>query len=875
MKGVAVTEQLDHRARRAADGEGDAGATGESWIEASLARLGLDEKVSLLAGLDGWRTVPVPRVDIPSIKMSDGPNGARGNAEGRVTAACFPVGTALAASWNVDLLAEVGQALAAEAKTKGAQVLLGPTVNLHRSPLAGRNFECYSEDPYLSARLAVAYITGLQSQGVGACVKHLVANDSEFERMTISSEVAERPLRELYLVPFEAAVTEAGPWMVMAAYNRINGTYACENDGLLIDLLKHEWGFDGAVVSDWGAVHATVAAALGGCDLEMPGPARHFGDQLVVAVRDGSVGESLIDDKVRRVLRTIWRAGRLDRPDDIDETAVDLPEHRRLARRAATEGMVLLKNEPVAVERSAPLPSSPMLPLRTGPALRTLAVIGPNARVGVCQGGGSSVVRPHYIVHPLEAIIERAGEDMAVVYSPGCPIDRYRPEPDPGWFVPLDADGRGLRIDYFDSEDLSGAVVATRLVRSVSWAWWQPPPEVTDGTRFSSRWTGTFVAPTAGAWSVGVASLGRARVFVDGEERIDNWSEPVPGEIFFGAGSSEVTAAVDLEAGRRYDLRVEYSRGPERGPAAIHFGMTPPPADDPIDAAAAVARDADAVVLVVGTNSDWETEGSDRPSMRLPGRQDELIARVTAANARTAVVLNVGGPVEMPWAEAVPAIVQVWFPGQEFGHALADVVFGDAEPGGRLPTTFPVRYEDHPALFNYPGEDGRVVYGEGLFVGYRGYDRRRCEPRFAFGHGLSYTSFSYGPVSVDDEDAATVYARVEVTNIGERTGHEVVQLYVRPPGGRLVRPDQELKGWAKVMLAPGESRTVTLPLGARSFAAYDPAMRGWVAEAGPYEVAVGSSSRDIRSTMVLNRCETAVIRTTPSPGGFGPGRRSC
>lgn len=826
----------------------DATAERERWVEAMLASLTLEEKVTLLAGRDAWTTPPIERTGVPSIKVTDGPNGARGGGFGAVTAACFPVGSALAASWSTDVLNAVGGALAEEAISKGAQVLLGPTVNLHRSPLAGRNFECYSEDPYLSAALAVAYVSGLQAKGVGACIKHFVANDSEFERMTISSVVDERTLRELYLVPFEAAVAEAKPWAVMAAYNRINGTFACEHAGLLLGVLKDEWGFDGVVISDWGAVHATVDTAAGGTDLEMPGPAVHLGDRLVDAVRCGEVEGARVEDMARRMLRLVHRSGRLDHPDDPPEAATDRPEHRALARRAAAEGMVLLQN------RRLGQVGAPALPLVLGDDLKKIAVIGPNAEVGVFQGGGSSIVRAHYVVHPLEAIIERAGPTVEVLHESGGTIERYQPEPDTTWFTPIDDDGRHFRIEYFDSADLSGGVVATRNVRGVSWVWWRNPPlEITDRTRFSARWTAGFVPAVSGSWRLGLAALGRSRVRVDGIEVLDNWTNPRPGELFFGAGSVEEIVDIEVVAGQEHELVVEYACTDSR--AAIRFGMSAPVTGDPIAEAVAAAADADAAVVIVGTNADWETEGSDRPTMRLPGAQDRLVAEVAAAGRRTIVVLNTGSPVEMPWADDVQAIVQAWFPGQEFGRALADVLFGDADPGGRLPTTFPRRYEDHPALFNYPGEAGAVRYGEGVFTGYRGYDQRGVAPRFPFGHGLSYTTFALGEPVLTHlvGDLTTVSpawrgpvlgeVAIDVTNTGDRAGHEVVQLFVRPCPSHLTRPPLELKGFAKLSLDPGTTGTARFTLDARTFAAFDPTVRAWVASVGDHELVIATAGK--------------------------------
>jgi beta-glucosidase len=822
-----------------------AAADRERWIDERLAELTTDEKISLVAGADAWRTAAIGRLGIPSMKVSDGPNGARGDATSGATAACFPVGAALGATWNPALLEEVGVALGQEAKTKGAQLLLAPTVNIHRTPLAGRNFECYSEDPWLTARLAIGFIDGVQSEGVGACIKHYVGNESEFQRMTMSSVIPERALREIYLLPFELAVAEAAPWSVMGAYNRVDGEHACANPRLLLEILKGEWGFDGALISDWGAIHDAVASANGGCDLEMPGPPKHFGAPLVDAVASGDVDMAVIDDKVRRVLRMVTRSGRVEHPDEPAEESVDRAEHRDLARRAACESMVLLKNEPRHEQ-------GPLLPLAPS-TFRRLAVIGPLAERGSIMGGGSSIVRAHHQVHPLPALRDRLGDDVAIVHASGGPIDRFVPNPHSSWFVPLDDGGRGLRIEYLDTHDVSTVPLdlaadderrlGERLLKSVSWVWWLPPSEVPPEVTWGARWRGELSLDADGPWTLGVAAVGRSRVFVDETVVLDNWTDPRPGALFFGWGSDEVVATIELSAGR-HALRVEYQPDERADRPAIRFGMRPVPPGDPVADAAALAADADAVLLLVGTDGEWETEGSDRVAMRLPGRQDELVAAVAAANPRTIVVLNTGSPVEMPWEPEVAAILQAWFPGQEYGDALVDVLLGEADPGGRLPTTFPHRYLDNPTLFTYPGEAGEVVYGEGVFVGYRAYDTQQVEPLFPFGHGLSYTEFRLGAARVEAGVAPGSFTvTVPVTNTGARDGSTVVQLYVAPVAPRLMRPEKELKAFAKVSLAAAATADVQLELDPRSFAAFDPAVPGWVADAGRYDLLIGTSSR--------------------------------
>ncbi len=809
----------------------------EARITEWIAAMTLEEKVALVAGADMWRTVGVPRLGIPPFKVTDGPAGARGESfsEGPPSD-CFPCGTALGATWDPALVEEVGAALGEETRTKGAHVLLAPTVNIHRSPLAGRNFECFSEDPHLTARLAVAYVRGVQSRGVGCSIKHFVCNDSEFERHTISSDVGERPLREIYLRPFEEAVAEARPWSVMSAYNKVNGTWASESRALLVDLLKEDWGFDGFVVSDWFGTNATVPCALGGLDLEMPGAGRHFGPALLDAVRKDEVDEETLDDKVRRVLRATIRSGAIDEASPRPEGSEDRPAHRALARRAARDAMVLLRNE------------GDVLPLDPD-ALRSLAVIGPNANTAVIQGGGSVRLNAHAAVTPLDGIRERLGDGAAVRFEIGCTRHRTLPlltsrhlEDLPG------AAGRGLRVEYFASLDLSGEPVARAEGTRVDYSWFGPPAEGVDARSFSARISARFVPPESGEFQFGLMSAGLSRLLVDGEPVVDNWTRQERGDSFFGAGSSEAIGRVALRQGEPVTLAIEYTREGAGLLAGLRAGMMLPVADDALERAAAAAAEADAAVVVVGLDADWETEGRDRVDLELPGRQAELIEAVAAANPRTVVVLNVGSPVRMPWAERVPALLQAWYPGQEWGHALAELLFGDASPSARLPTSFPHRLEDTPSFLNYPGENGHVLYGEGLFVGYRYYDTVDVAPLFPFGHGLSYARFDYANLSLAPEFDADggLDVALDVTNAGDRAASEVVQLYLQDVESRLTRPAQELAAFAKVALEPGETRTVRLYLDRRAFSYWDPDAGGWLAEPGEFEVRVGASSRDLR-----------------------------
>jgi beta-glucosidase len=801
-------------------------------IDELVAQLTLAEKASLTAGYDLWHTPGVERLGIPPLKVSDGPNGARGARWGAGGSMCFPCGTALGATWDVDLVHEVGQCLGDEVRDKGAQVHLAPTVNLHRHPLAGRNFECYSEDPYLSARMAVAYITGVQSRGVASCVKHFVANDQEFERMTISAEVDERVLRELYLVPFEAAVNEAHAWAVMSAYNRLYGIYCGEQPWLLTTVLKEGWGFDGIVMSDWFGTHSTAPAARAGLDLEMPGPAQWLGEKLVPAIEAGEVDEAVLDEQVRRLLRLRERAGGMP-PDGDDERCVDEPARRAVARRAAESSFVLLRNDG-------------LLPLDLD-RVQTLAVIGPNADIAMLQGGGSASVTPHAPVAPLDGLRARAGGK--VEFERGTPIGERTPVLD------IRRLAAPMQIEYFEGRERAGDVLFTEDARRAYFVWLgRFSTEVPDD--FSARATATFVPHESGTYTFSLVQAGRARLLVDGEVVVDNWNPTARSEAFFGFGSAEALGTVECAAGKQRELTIEFvPAGPAMG--GLMVGCRPPEPPDLEARAVALAERADAVVLVVGTDADWESEGHDRTTLELPYSQAELIERVVAANPRTAVVVNAASPISMEWADDAAAVMQVWFGGEELGNALADVLLGDVTPSGKLPTTIPKRLNDTPAFHYYPGHDGKVEYGEGLLMGYRWYDTRAIEPRYPFGHGLSYTTFELGAPAVSTttfRDGDTVEVQVAVTNRGGRRGAEVVQCYVHDAEAAVERPEQELKAFAKVALEPGESATVTLQLDRRAFAFWDPVVDDWVVEPGEFEVRVGTSSRDIAQVVTL-RCE--------------------
>ncbi|MGE4651774.1 MAG: glycoside hydrolase family 3 C-terminal domain-containing protein [Myxococcota bacterium] len=784
-------------------------------VEGLLEQLTLDEKALLTAGEDMWSVPAVERLGVPKIRVTDGPNGARGSSLlglGDATAVCIPCGAALGASWNPELIERVGSMLGEEARTKSARVLLAPTINLHRSPLGGRNFECYSEDPLLSGRIAAAFVRGVQSQGVATTCKHFVANDAEFERHTIDSVVDPRTLREIYLLPFEIAVKEGGALGIMTAYSRLNGRYCSEHEELLSDILRGEWGFEGFVVTDWFSAGSTQESSRAGLDLQMPGPGRYFGPELAEAVRDGRVESAVLDGQVRRMLGVWERLGAFEQPVSTGERSIDLPEHRDLAREVAADAMVLLRNEGV-------LPFA-----REG--LRKLAVIGPNADRAQIMGGGSAALRPHYRVTPIEALRDKLGPDVEIVHERGCWTEKTTPAIDAKQIEGPSGE-EGLLVEWFATLDRSGPAIATRVGSSSELVYLEPPDEALERGAFSFRARGSYTPVESGLHTFTLMQAGRARLLVDGECVLDGVIDPPPpGHDFFAMISREIEAPLLLEAGRAVELEVQYSAESAFLLSGVKIGLRPPIDSDLAARAEKAARDADAVLLLVGTNADWETEGRDRVSMDLPGEQDDLIRRVVAANSRTAVCVNTGSPVTMDWADDVGAILQIWFGGQEMSGALVDVLFGEAEPGGRLPTSFPIRLEHNPSFGNFPGENSELHYGEGLLVGYRWYTTRHLSTRFPFGHGLSYATFEIGTPRLSANTFAAgdeLTLEVEVRNTGRRRGKEVVQCYVAPRSPRLFRPARELRAFQKVSLEPGESALVQLSLGDRAFAYWDEA----------------------------------------------------
>lgn len=832
-------------------------------IHAVVSGLTLDQKCALTAGRDMWSTNAIPEAGIPAWRTTDGPSGARGTMLGPagVRALCMPSGSALAATWDVDLVREVGAALGRETRARGARILLGPTVNIQRSPLNGRTFECFSEDPCLAGAVSTAYVQGVQAEGVIATVKHYAGNEAEFERNSINSIIDERSLRELYLAPFEAAVKQGGTLGIMTAYNRLNGTFCADHRWLIADVLRDEWGFEGITISDWWALATTDTAAVAGLDLEMPGPARAMGPALAAAIRCGSVQEAAVDAIVTRLLTAMTMIDARADASDSPERPFDMPADVALARRAAAEAMVLVRNQ------------GALLPL-VAADLKRIAILGPNAGRAQIMGGGSATLRAQHLTSPLDAFeAATASLGIEIAHAAGCP-----PTDD---FAVLEASELrtptgepGLQVSFHAGRSLLSPVLAEHRADRAELTFMGSPADGVPPEGFALRARGQYLPVADGRHRFRLSTNAAAHLTIAGA---------APVALAWGDDDAprrmrEAEFEIDARAGSPIDIDLEFA-----GESALNFCQVtlkclPPSGDDALVEAEALAAAADVALVVVGTGPAIESEGFDRSSHGLPGRQDELVRRIVAANPRTIVIVNSGSPVAMPWIDTVPAVLQCWFGGQEMAPALTDVVLGSAEPGGRAPISFPHRIEHSPSFGNFPGGAGEVRYGEGLLVGYRWYEARDLPVAVPFGHGLGYTRFSWRARLQRDRIAAgdTLTVIVDVTNVGDRRGADVVQVYVAPPPSPLPRAPKELRGFAKLILDAGETRTVEIALDARAFAYWHPGdeatesiqqrltatpfaapdtavrrRRGWAIEAGDHIIHVARSSADIVQSLTV------------------------
>ena len=808
-------------APRAAAQTSSSPADVETRVDSLLDKMTLEEKVDMIGGMNTFYTQPVLRLGIPSLKMSDGPMGV--HDYGPTTA--YPAGIALAASWDLDLAKRVGAAMGKDARARGVHFILAPGMNIYRAPMNGRNFEYFGEDPFLASRMAVSVIEGIQDQGVVAAAKHFAGNNEEYGRLEVSSDIDERALREIYLPAFEASVKEAKVGAVMDAYNPVNGVFMTQNDHLNNEILKKEWGFNGILMSDWGATHDGIAAANGGLDLEMPSAAYMYKNTILPAIKDGRIPTSTIDDKVRRILRTAIKFGFFDRP----QTDANIPlldqESRQVAMEEAREGMVLLKN------------ADGLLPLEKV-KLKTIAVIGPDAYPAVIGGGGSSLTKPFNAVSYLEGISNYLGSSVNVLYAVDVPVlENVFKDSE---FVTAPGAVTGLKGEYFNNQNLEGSPALVRTDEHIDFHWGDGSYAANAPVdHFSARWTGYFVPKTAGSYTFYTNSDDGVRLYLDDKLVIDDWQRHA---------ETVNTFLKQLDAGKPYKIKLEYFE--MVGSATVGFGITST-ALSVGSATKALAEKADAVILCVGFDATTETEGADR-TFQLPPGQNELIRAIASTNKNTIVVLTAGGNVDMSqWIDSVSGLIQAWYPGQEGGTALAQILFGDYNPSGKLPASFERRWEDN-ATFNsyYPAKgEKRVPYSEGIFVGYRHFDRSPVKPRFAFGYGLSYTTFAYSNLKVAPQSESLndpVTVSFDITNTGQREGAEVAQLYVGDTRAIVPRPVKELKGFARLNLKAAETRHVAIQLDRRAFSFYDPNKKDWTADLGDFSVLVGAASDDIR-----------------------------
>ncbi len=794
-----------------------------------VARLSLEQKVRLLTGSDSWSLYPESAVGLRRLVMSDGPAGVRGtHFDASDPSSSLPCPVAIAATWDVELVERLAAALGREARSKGIDVILAPTINIIRTPLSGRGFECFSEDPLLTSRIAVAYVRGVQSVGVGATAKHFVANDSETERRTYDARITEQVLREVYLPPFEACVLEADVYLVMAAYNSVNGATMTANEPLLHGLLKGEWAFDGLVVSDWSATTSTAPSARAGLDLVMPGPDGPWAGHLVEAVRAGEVAESAIDDKVARLLRLGRRVGALNGSID----ALPSPERELVdpafLREVTARSFVVLTN-PRGV-----------LPLKAA-NVRSVALIGPNAVDPQTQGGGSVRVLPPDHVD-VAASVRAAMPRADVTASAGCVISSTVAAPRPGALRDPVSGRPGVRLVIRSAD--GETVYDAPFPRSVA-TWWDGLPLSVHEPGAEVHMLAQYTPDADGPHVIGAAGVGALRISSNGKvlaEATRGFERDVVEALSL---PPELRASMPLEAGR--DVEVEVELVPDQRFVTLRLGIAPDVSDDElIEQAARSASDADIAVVVIGSADGTESEGYDRRDLALPGRQDELVTRVAAANPNTIVVVNSGMPVLMPWADHVAAIIQAWFAGQEFGGALSDALLGVIEPSGRLPLSMPRNEADSPVLHALPSE-GELPYSEGQLVGYRGYDRAGVEPLFPFGHGLGYTTWDYESITAGAAQAGQdVEINVVVRNTGGRAGREVVQVYVEAPDVDPADPLRTLGAFAVVDAGAGQPVEARMTIPARAFMRFDESSSGWETRAGTYTIRAGRSSRDLR-----------------------------
>ena len=764
-------------------------------------------------------------------------------------------GTGLAATWDTELIKKGGALQATEAIAKGASVILGPTTNMQRSPLGGRGFESFSEDPYLAGAISAATINGIQSKGVAATIKHYVTNDQEHQRQSMNSIVSERALREIYLMPFQLAQRDSKPMCYMTAYNKLNGTHLSENSRLLKDILREEWGFDGMVMSDWFGTYSTSESLRAGLDLEMPGKSYIRGKLITQALGCRKLLQIELDYCVRNVLNLVKKVMPLGIPENAPEGTVDTKETSQALRKIAGDGIVLLKNE------------NNILPLKKD---KTVAVIGPNAKFAAVSGGGSASLLPYYAITPYDGIAEQAKD---VKYSLGAVGYKALPLASSITKTKDGKPGFTMRV-YLEPpteksrKPIDEVYVSNANIFLVDYK--LPIKEQTD--LYYLELESTFTPDTSAEYQFSLSLCGTGKLYIDSKMVVDNETHQVMGNSFFGAGTREEIGTITMEKGKSHTVLIQFGTGPTmtfRTPGATAFGAgglrvgaalkTDPETE--LSKAVALAKEVDQVVLCMGLNADWESEGYDRSHMDLPPYSDELITRVCAANPNTVVVIQSGTPVTMPWLPQCSALLQAWYGGNETGNAIADILFGAVNPSGKLPLSFPHRNEDNPAFLNYASERGRTLYGEDIYIGYRFYEKTKKSVAFPFGHGLSYTTFTYkglavaemqvpasGSGSAKDKDTINnnLVISCSVSNTGSMDGAAVVQVYISQRNPSINRPIKELKGFAKCFVKAGQMQHVNVTVSKKYACSFwDEERESWVMEEGRYDVLVGGSSESI------------------------------
>lgn len=822
-----------------------------SRIARRLASMTLEEKCRLLGGASSWRTNAIPRLGIPAIKMSDGPNGVRGESQGttRTPGLNIPTSIVVGASWDVHLALQLGVLLGREARRKAVHVVLAPTVNLHRTPIGGRTFECLSEDPELSAQLASAIVRGVQSQEVAVTVKHFAANDTEVDRMTVDALVDETVLREFYLRPFESTVIDAGAWGVMSSYNRVNGHHAANNRELLHEILRVDWGFDGFVVSDWFGAHDTVESIRAGLDIPMPGPSTIYGKKLLKAAEQGVVAEADIDARVETVLRLIERTRADEFPASSVEITVDDEYEREIVRNAAVAGTVLVRNVANA------------LPLEPG-SVDSIAVVGPNARATRTQGGGSSGMQAMQTSTILDGLRARYG-DHVVSWRRGTSIDKLAPVVEAERMRTPEG-AFGWCVDYFDRDEVNSTPRYSTITDRSVLTFFGAAPQGVDPFDFTVVVTGEFIPEVDGTHDVSLVITGMGSLSVNGQVVVDDPLGQLPrSREYFGFGSEEQVHGIPMKKG--VPVKFEARMRTRAGFSALRIGIAEPLDTNELKDAVAFAAKADAAIVVVGTNDEWETEGHDRDSIALPGQQDELVRQIAAVNPRTIVVVNAGAPVAMPWFNDVHAILIGFFGGMEMGNAVARIIAGDDDPGGRLPVVYPVRLEDSPAMRDYAPVDGVQRYTEGEWYGWRGQAKNGVDPLIPFGFGLSYGESVWGAPRVTvDRSWPRCEVVVPVSCVSSRPATEVVQCYVRRVGDS--NPPR-LAGWSKRLVQPSSFADIPVQIPWTAFRRWNPGRRTWQVQGGKWEILVATSSLDIRTSLIveIDECESAPSRGSDQP----------